>query len=61
MEDARLVRASFSTVTLDVSAVTMEVSPMLGAEAITDERSGELGDVVSSTWRLECEQAVLSP
>ena len=37
-----MVRASFSTVTLDVSALTMEVSPMLGAEAMADEGSGEL-------------------
>ena len=51
MEAARLVGASFSIVTLAVSALTMVVSPRLGAEAMTDERNGELGEVVSSAWR----------
>ena len=46
-----MVGASFSIVTLAVSALTMVVSPRLGAEAMTDERNGELGEVVSSAWR----------
>ena len=52
MEDWRLIRACFSSVTLDVRALTMEVNPMLGAEAMADMGSGELGEEVSSTWRL---------
>ena len=52
MEAWRLIRACFSSVTLDVRALTMVVNPMLVAEAMTDEERGELGEVVSSTWRL---------
>ena len=43
MVDARLVRASFSSVTMNVSALTMEANPMLREEAMGPAESNEDG------------------